>query len=47
MIDKRFPKWDVDVEKGTIYSLYWKKNVGYASNSGYITVTPPKGCKRL
>ena len=45
MIDKRFPKWDVDVEKGTIYSLYWKKNVGYASNSGYITVTPPKGYK--
>ena len=45
MIDKRFPNWDVDVENGTIFSLYWNKYVGCADKNGYITIYPPKGYK--
>ena len=27
MIDKRFPNWEIDIEKGEIYSLYYKRYV--------------------
>lgn len=36
MIDKRFPKWDVDVENGTVYSLRYKRNIG--TNGKYSNV---------
>lgn len=36
MIDERFPKWDVDVENGTVYSLVKKRYVGSIGNYGYI-----------
>lgn len=40
MVDKRFPNWDVDVEKGTIYNFELKHYVGNVNNkSGYITVS--------
>lgn len=40
MIDKRFPNWDVDIEKGTIYNLKLKHYLGNVNNkSGYITVS--------
>lgn len=38
MIDKRFPKWDVDVENGTIFSLRYKKYVGAINPKGYILI---------
>ena len=37
MIDKRFPKWDIDVENGTVYSLWYKRKIGRISR-GYIMV---------
>lgn len=45
MIDKRFPNWDVDVENGTVYSLYYKKFIGIIQEDGYVKVHPPKGYK--
>lgn len=45
MIDERFPNWDVDVEKGTIYSLRFKRNIGSIDKDGYVKVFPPKGYK--
>lgn len=45
MIDERFPNWDVDVEKGTIYSLRLKRNIGSINKDGYVKVQPPKGYK--
>lgn len=36
MIDKRFPKWDIDVENGTVYSLRHKRFVG--TNGRYSNV---------
>lgn len=36
MVDKRFPQWDVDVEKGTVYSLRFKRYVG--TNGRYNNV---------
>ena len=45
MIDKRFPNWDVDIEKGTVYSLYYKKYIGVIGINGYVKVHPPKGYK--
>ena len=45
MIDERFPNWLIDVEKGTIYSLYYKRYVGKIDRGGYIKVNPPKGYK--
>lgn len=45
MVDKRFPNWDVDVEKGTIYSNFSRKNIGSVGSNGYITIYPPKGYK--
>lgn len=38
MIDKRFPQWDVDIEKGTIYSFKHKRNVGTIGRDGYIMI---------
>lgn len=39
MVDKRFPNWDIDVEKGTIYSLKLKRYVGSSANKGgYLLV---------
>lgn len=37
MIDKRFPNWDIDVENGTVYSLWYKRKIGRISR-GYIMV---------
>ena len=45
MIDERFPNWDVDVEKGIIYSLRFKRNIGSIDKDGYVKVFPPKGYK--
>lgn len=45
MIDERFPQWDIDVEKGTIYSLYHKRYVGSADKLGYIRVKKQKNYK--
>lgn len=46
MIDGRFPNWDIDVEKGTIYSLYYKRYIGTINEKdNYIKVYPPKGYK--
>ena len=45
MIDERFPQWDVDVEKGTIYSLRLKRYIGSISKGGYLLIRPPKGYK--
>lgn len=45
MIDERFPNWEIDVEKGTIYSLYWNKYIGTIDVHGYVKVNPPKGYK--
>ena len=36
MIDERFPNWEIDVEKGTVYSLYCKKYIGSINNKGYL-----------
>lgn len=36
MIDKRFPQWEIDVEKGTVYSLRLKRNIG--TNGRYSNV---------
>lgn len=38
MIDKRFPKWDVDVENGTIFSLKQKRFIGRIDEDGYLKV---------
>lgn len=45
MIDKRFPNWLIDIEKGTIYSLKHKKYIGAIGKNGYVQITPPKGYK--
>ena len=42
MIDKRFPNWDVDVEKGTVYSLYYNKPIGVLGNHGYYMIGKEK-----
>lgn len=47
MIDERFPNWDVDVEKGEIYSLYYKRYVGSIDKNGYVHVSKQKGYKHL
>lgn len=39
MKDSRFPNWDVDVEKGTVFNFKLKKYVGSVINKyGYINV---------
>lgn len=38
MIDKRFPNWDVDIEKGTVYSLKLKRIIGRNGKNGYLRV---------
>ena len=38
MIDERFPNWDIDVENGTIYSLYYNKYIGVINEDGYVKV---------
>lgn len=45
MIDERFPNWDIDVENGTIYSLYYKRYIGSINEDGYVLVTKQKGYK--
>lgn len=45
MIDERFPNWEINIEKGTIYSLKNKRYIGYIDNNGYVKVCPPKGYK--
>ena len=45
MIDERFPNWDIDVEKGTIYSLKLKRYIGAINKDGYVYVTKQKGYK--
>lgn len=46
MIDERFPNWDVDVEKGEIYSLYYKRYVGSVNKKdNYVKVKSQKGYK--
>lgn len=39
MIDERFPNWDIDVEKGTIYSLINGKFLGNPDKGGYLRVS--------
>lgn len=41
----KFPNWLIDVEKGTIYSLYYKKYIGSIGKDGYVFVTKQKGYK--
>lgn len=36
MIDERFPNWDIDVEKGTIWSILNKKYLGCEDKDGYL-----------
>lgn len=45
MIFDKFPNWDIDVEKGTIYSLRFKRNIGTINNCGYVRVKPINGYK--
>lgn len=45
MIDERFPNWDVDVEKGAIYSLTHKRYIGAIDKNGYVLVSKQKGYK--
>lgn len=45
MIDERFPNWDVDVEKGEIYSLKNKRYIGTIDKYGYVRVKPINGYK--
>ena len=40
MIYERFPNWDIDVEKGTIYSLKYKKYIGSIDKKGYVKIKP-------
>ena len=40
----RFPNWDVDVEKGTVYRLKYEKQIGTIFNR-YVKIRPPKGYK--
>lgn len=42
MIDERFPNWDIDVEKGTIYNLKYKRYIGTINKLGYVHVTKQK-----
>ena len=45
MVDERFPNWDIDVEKGTIWSITHKRYIGSINIDNYIKVTAPKGYK--
>lgn len=45
MTDERFSNWDIDVEKGTIYSLKYKKYIGSVNKKGYVQVGKPKDYK--
>lgn len=45
MIYDKFPNWDIDVEKGTIYSLRFKRNIGTIDKYGYVRVKPINGYK--
>lgn len=38
MVDERFPNWDVDVERGTVYSFAYNKNkeLKGRQNNGYV-----------
>ena len=45
MVDSRFPNWNVNVEKGEIYSLYCDKYIGSVNKKGYVQISPPKGYK--
>lgn len=43
MIDKRFPNWDIDIEKGTIYSISHKKYIGGTDRYKKVEVKRCKG----
>ena len=45
MIDERFPNWDIDVEKGKIWSLRLSRYIGIINKDGYVKVRAPKGYK--
>lgn len=45
MTDERFPNWEIDIEKGEIYSLKYKKYIGSIGKDGYLRVGTPKGYK--
>ena len=45
MIDERFPNWEINIEKGEIYSLRLKKYIGSVDKNGYVYVTKQKGYK--
>lgn len=38
MIYEKYPQWDIDVEKGTVYSLFWNKYVGHKNKKGYLII---------
>ena len=38
MIYDKYPQWDIDIEKGTIFSLYWNKYVGHKNHKGYLII---------
>lgn len=38
MLDERFPKWDIDVDKGEIYSLRLQRYIGSIDKDGYVQV---------
>lgn len=46
MIDERFPNWLIDIEKGEIYSLKLKRNIGTIDKKdNYVKVSKQKGYK--
>lgn len=45
MTDERFPNWLINIEKGEIYSLKLKRNIGSINEKGYILVSKQKGYK--
>ena len=38
MVYEKFPNWDIDVEKGTVYSLYFKKYIGRLDRNNYVLI---------
>ena len=47
MIYDKYPKYDIDVEKGTIYSLKRNKYIGTDNGNGYLMVSKNKLIHRL
>lgn len=42
MIYEKYPNWDIDVEKGTVYSLCKNKYVGSVNVHGYLVIKHKK-----